>query len=54
MPLMKRPAAASASGPSALALDLKERLRQKFESQRKPKIAEQMSKYLKNKHPFYG
>ena len=51
--MLKRPAA-SASGPSALALDLKERLRQKFESQRKPKIAEQMSKYLKNKHSFYG
>lgn len=52
--MLKRPAAATALGPSALALDLKERLRQKFESQRKPKIAEQMSKYLKNKHSFYG
>ena len=44
----------ASSSPSALAMDLRQRLRHKFEGQRKPKIAEQMAKYLKNQYPFYG
>eukprot|EP00438_Fugacium_kawagutii_P011800 Skav222974 [mRNA] locus=scaffold1489:862808:863410:- [translate_table: standard] len=57
--MLKRPAAmtsmkASSSDQTALAADLREMLKKKFEQQRKPKIAEQMAKYLKNKHPFYG
>lgn len=51
--MLKRPSSSQSSAP-VLAADLRNRLKEKFESQRKPKIAEQMAKYLKNKYPFYG
>ncbi|CAK9118096.1 unnamed protein product [Durusdinium trenchii] len=56
---MKRPASqvklkAAPQAWSVIALDLKQQLVRKFESERKPRRAVEMAKYVREMFPFYG